>query len=96
MMDYIQNLEKLDFPLSDELTIDVILQSLPYSFNQFVLKFRINKIHKTLLHLLNMLEVVDSKMKKVGPKPSMKEREISKSRNNAKVKPKGKNALRPK
>ncbi|KAK8660985.1 hypothetical protein V6N13_051887 [Hibiscus sabdariffa] len=35
MMGYIQALEKLRFPLNDELAIDVVLQSLPDSFNQF-------------------------------------------------------------
>ncbi|KAK8598475.1 hypothetical protein V6N13_094444 [Hibiscus sabdariffa] len=35
MMGYIQALEKLGFPLNDELAIDVVLQSLPDSFNQF-------------------------------------------------------------
>ncbi|KAK9003821.1 hypothetical protein V6N11_018717 [Hibiscus sabdariffa] len=35
MMGYIQTLEKLGFALNDELATDVILQSLPDSFNQF-------------------------------------------------------------
>ncbi|KAK8712124.1 hypothetical protein V6N13_147374 [Hibiscus sabdariffa] len=35
MMGYIQALEKLRFPLNDELAINVVLQSLPDSFNQF-------------------------------------------------------------
>ncbi|KAL4336096.1 hypothetical protein GQ457_07G006660 [Hibiscus cannabinus] len=42
MMGYIQELEKLGFPLNDELAIDVILQSLPDSFNQFGLQMRRN------------------------------------------------------
>ncbi|KAK8694676.1 hypothetical protein V6N13_072223 [Hibiscus sabdariffa] len=33
MMGYIQALEKLGFPLNDELAIDVVLQSLSDSFN---------------------------------------------------------------
>ncbi|KAK8680586.1 hypothetical protein V6N13_109528 [Hibiscus sabdariffa] len=35
MMGYIQTLEKLGFALNDELAVDVVLQSLPDSFNQF-------------------------------------------------------------
>ncbi|KAK9009135.1 hypothetical protein V6N11_080604 [Hibiscus sabdariffa] len=35
IMGYIQTLEKLGFALNDELAIDVVLQSLPDSFNQF-------------------------------------------------------------
>ncbi|KAL4364065.1 hypothetical protein GQ457_04G018560 [Hibiscus cannabinus] len=42
MMGYIQTWEKLGFPLNDELAIDVVLQSLPDSFNQFVLNFNTN------------------------------------------------------
>ncbi|KAL4320269.1 hypothetical protein GQ457_18G009930 [Hibiscus cannabinus] len=51
MMGYIQTLEKLGFPLNDELAIDVILQSLLDSFNQFVLNFNMNEINKTLPQL---------------------------------------------
>ncbi|KAL4376481.1 hypothetical protein GQ457_02G043320 [Hibiscus cannabinus] len=39
MMGYIQTLEKLEFPLKNELTTDVILQSFSDSFKQFVLNF---------------------------------------------------------
>ncbi|KAK8613093.1 hypothetical protein V6N13_104415 [Hibiscus sabdariffa] len=55
IMDYIQTLEKLRFPLKDELATDVILQSLPDSFKPFVLNFNMNKIDKTLPQLLGML-----------------------------------------
>ncbi|KAK9018223.1 hypothetical protein V6N11_001202 [Hibiscus sabdariffa] len=48
MMGYIQALEKLGFPLNIELAFDVVLQSLPDSFNQFVLNFNMNEINKTL------------------------------------------------
>ncbi|KAK8713414.1 hypothetical protein V6N13_148632 [Hibiscus sabdariffa] len=47
MMGYIQTLEKLGFALNDELAIDVFLQSLSNSFNQFVLNFNMNEINKT-------------------------------------------------
>ncbi|KAK8680881.1 hypothetical protein V6N13_109819 [Hibiscus sabdariffa] len=54
MMGYIQTLEKLGFPLKDELATDVILQSLPDSFKSFVLNFSMIEINKTLPQLLDI------------------------------------------
>ncbi|KAK8715416.1 hypothetical protein V6N13_042750 [Hibiscus sabdariffa] len=68
MMGYIQTLEKLSFPLNDELAIDVIMQSLPDSFNQFVLNFNMNEINKTLPQLLGMLRIAEGNKKKNGSK----------------------------
>ncbi|KAK8593513.1 hypothetical protein V6N12_045593 [Hibiscus sabdariffa] len=61
MMGYIQMLEKLRFPLKDELATDVILQSLPDSFKPFVLNFNMNEINKTLPQLLDMLRTAERK-----------------------------------
>ncbi|XP_016702181.1 uncharacterized protein [Gossypium hirsutum] len=55
MIGYIKSLEKLGFPLGEELAIGVILQSLSDSFSQFVLNFNMNEINKTLPHLFSML-----------------------------------------
>ncbi|KAK8685865.1 hypothetical protein V6N13_124898 [Hibiscus sabdariffa] len=59
MMGYIQALEKMGFPLNIELAIDVVLQSLSDSFNQFVLNFNMNEINKTLTQLLGMLRTAE-------------------------------------
>ncbi|KAL4323794.1 hypothetical protein GQ457_11G030890 [Hibiscus cannabinus] len=103
MMGYIQALEKLGFPLNDELAIDVVLQSLPDSFNQFVLNFNMNEINKTLPQLLGMLRTAESNMKKGGSKSILMVREakgkgkkVVKSKGIGKTKPKGKNTLKPK
>ncbi|KAK8708434.1 hypothetical protein V6N13_059476 [Hibiscus sabdariffa] len=48
VMGYIQTLEKLGFPLKDELATDDILQSLLDIFKPFVLNFIVNEINKTL------------------------------------------------
>ncbi|KAK9004411.1 hypothetical protein V6N11_002212 [Hibiscus sabdariffa] len=103
MMGYIQMLEKLGFPLNDELAIDVVLQSLLDSFNQFVLNFNMNEINKTLPQLLGMLRTAESKMKKGGSKSILMVREArrkgkkaAKSKDIGKTKRKGKNALKPK
>ncbi|KAK8547478.1 hypothetical protein V6N12_031615 [Hibiscus sabdariffa] len=105
MMGYIQTLEKLGFALNDELAVDVVLQSLPDSFNQFVLNFNMNEINKTLPQLLGMLRTVESNMKKGGSQSILMVREakgkgkgkkVAKSKGNGKTKPKGKDALKPK
>ncbi|KAK8502801.1 hypothetical protein V6N12_073851 [Hibiscus sabdariffa] len=103
MMGYIQMLEKLGFALNNELAIDVILQSLPDSFNQFVLNFNMNEINKTLPQLLGMLRTAESNLKKGGSKSILmvceakrKEKKVAKSKGVGKTKSKGKEALKPK
>ncbi|KAK9033244.1 hypothetical protein V6N11_018279 [Hibiscus sabdariffa] len=103
MMGYIQTLEKLGFALNDELAIDVVLQSLPESFNQFILNFNMNEIEKTLPQLLGMLRTAEGNMKKGGCKSVLMVREakgkgkrVAKSKGIGKNKPKGKEALKPK
>ncbi|KAK8995295.1 hypothetical protein V6N11_069734 [Hibiscus sabdariffa] len=103
MMGYIQTLEKLGFALNDELAVDVVLQSLSDSFNQFVLNFNMNEINKTLPQFLGMLRTAKSNMKKGGSKSILMVREakgkgkkVAKSKGTGKTKPKGKEALKPK
>ncbi|KAK8576146.1 hypothetical protein V6N13_090623 [Hibiscus sabdariffa] len=105
MMGYIQTLEKLGFALSNELAIDVVLQSLPDSFSQFIMNFNMNEIEKTLPQLLGMLRTAEGNMKKDGSKSILMVREakekgkgkkVAKSKGNGKTKPKGKEALKPK
>ncbi|KAL4290160.1 hypothetical protein GQ457_14G019690 [Hibiscus cannabinus] len=95
----------LGFALNDELAIDVVLQSLPDSFSQFILNFNMNEIEKTLPQLLGMLRTADGNMKKGGSKSVLivreakgkgKGKKVAKSKGNGKTKPKGKEALKPK
>ncbi|KAK8569291.1 hypothetical protein V6N12_007821 [Hibiscus sabdariffa] len=102
MMGYIQTLEKLGFALNNELATDVILQSLPDSFNQFVLNFNMNEINKTLPQLHGMLRTAESNMKKGGSKSVLmvrvakeKGKKVANSKGSGKTKPKGKDALKP-
>ncbi|KAK8499669.1 hypothetical protein V6N12_002141 [Hibiscus sabdariffa] len=102
MMGYIQTLEKLGFPLKNELATDVILQSLPDSFKPFVLNFNMNEINKTLPKLLGMLRTTDGNMKKNSSKSILivrkangKRKKKAKSKGNGKSKPKEKDALKP-
>ncbi|KAK8576718.1 hypothetical protein V6N13_015151 [Hibiscus sabdariffa] len=103
MMGCMQMLEKLGFPLNDELAIDVVLQSLSDSFNQFVLNFNMNEINKTLPQLIGMLRTVESNMKRGGSKSILMVREargkgkkVAQLKGIGKTKPKEKIALKPK
>ncbi|KAK8652096.1 hypothetical protein V6N13_061120 [Hibiscus sabdariffa] len=100
IMGYIQPLEKLRFPLKDELATDDILQSLLDSFKPFVLNFIMNEINKTLPQLLGMLRTAESDLKKNGSKSIVHEakrkgKKKAKSKGNGESKPKGKIALKP-
>ncbi|KAK8574686.1 hypothetical protein V6N12_062375 [Hibiscus sabdariffa] len=95
MMGYIQTLEKLGFALNDELAIDVVLQSLPDSFNQFVLNFNMNEINKTLPQLLGMLRTAEGNIKKGGSKSILMVREV-KGKGNKVAKSKGIGKTKPK
>ncbi|PNX67130.1 retrotransposon protein putative Ty1-copia subclass, partial [Trifolium pratense] len=66
MIGYVGNLKKLGFPLGNELATDLILQSLPESFNQFVLNFTMSDMKKTLPQLLGMLRQAEQNMKTKG------------------------------
>src|SRR5262249_46745414 len=64
MIEWIRRLDKLGFELSDELSTDLILQSLPDSFNPFILNYNMNKIESSLDELLNMLVVAEGGLQK--------------------------------
>ncbi|KAK8596980.1 hypothetical protein V6N13_001589 [Hibiscus sabdariffa] len=102
-MGYIQALEKLGFPINIELVIDVIMQSLSDSFNQFVLNFNMNETNKTLPQLLCFLRTAESNKKRNGSKSVLmvpvakrKGKKVEKSKGIGKTKSKVKNALKPK
>ncbi|KAK8923669.1 hypothetical protein KSP39_PZI019346 [Platanthera zijinensis] len=67
MIGYIENFERLGFPLGQELATDLILQSLPDSYEQFVLNYNMNEIDKTLPELPGMLRTAEINMKKAKP-----------------------------
>ncbi|CAI8619872.1 unnamed protein product [Vicia faba] len=55
MIDLIEQLEKLGCTVGKELSQDLILQSLPDSFSQFVVNFNMNKMYIYLHEMLNLL-----------------------------------------
>ena len=63
MKSHIDRLEKLGSPLSQQLATDVILQSLPSTFDQFVLNFNMNNMERTIPELHGMLKNAEQNLK---------------------------------
>ena len=63
MIGYIESLERLGSPLNADLAIDVILQSLPLSYKQFIMNFHMNSMEKTLSELHGMLKTAEESIK---------------------------------
>ena len=64
LLGYIERLGSLGFAMDHELSVDLILQSLPESYSQFVLNFQMNKIDATIPELINMLKTAEPSIKK--------------------------------
>ncbi|XP_006447393.2 uncharacterized protein LOC18050836 [Citrus clementina] len=64
MIDYIEQQKALNFSMDGELAIDLILQSLPDSFSQFIMNFNMNKMECSLAELLKMLKTTETCIKK--------------------------------
>ena len=63
IFDHLNTLKILSGEIDTESKIDIILESLPNSFNQFKLNCSMNKINFILSKLLNALQVVNSIIK---------------------------------
>jgi hypothetical protein len=70
MMGYTETLDKLGCELNDDLTTDVILQSLPASYEPFIMNFHMNGMEKTVAELYGMLKIAKDSIKK-NPKDMM-------------------------
>ena len=66
MIRLIEQLENLEFYMDFNLHLDLILQSLPESFSQFIVNFHMNKIECTLANLHNMLVTAQKAMTSKG------------------------------
>ncbi|PNX85475.1 copia protein (gag-int-pol protein), partial [Trifolium pratense] len=94
MIGYVENLERLGLPLERELAIDLILQSLPESFSQFVMNFLMNDMDKSLPQLATMLRTAEKNMKGRGKtilmvnngKPKWQQKKPTKPKGNGKGK----------
>ena len=63
MKGYIEHLDRLGFPLNQELTTDLILNSLPASYSHFVMNFNMNEMEKSILELHLMLKTAKQNIK---------------------------------
>lgn len=61
---FITRLSRLGWDFDHDLTIDLVLASLPPSYGQFVMNFQMNRIEVTLAELLNMLTTAEKSVKK--------------------------------
>ncbi|XP_024314571.1 uncharacterized protein LOC112271070 [Brachypodium distachyon] len=64
LVGYTQSLEKLGFPLSQELATDTILASLPPSYAQFVQNYHMHGMEKKVTELHGMLKTAEEDIKK--------------------------------
>jgi hypothetical protein len=64
MMGYIGTLDKLGCKIEDDLATDVILQSLPASYEPFIMNFHMNGMEKTVAELHGMLKTAEDSIKK--------------------------------
>ena len=71
MIEWIKRLTMLGVELPIEMSMDLILQSLPDSFSQFIVNFNMKKIQASLSKLLNMVTTVEGNLHKENPKSSL-------------------------
>jgi hypothetical protein len=64
MMGYIETLTKLGYEIKDDLATNVILQSLPVSYESFIMNFHMNDMEKTVTELHGMLKIAEDDIKK--------------------------------
>ncbi|CAH9107530.1 unnamed protein product [Cuscuta europaea] len=64
MIGYMDHLERLGSPISQELATDVILASLTPAYDQFILNYNMHGLEKTLTELHGMLNSAEQNIKK--------------------------------
>jgi hypothetical protein len=64
MMGYIETLTMLGCKIKDDLSTDVILQSLPVRYESFIMNFYMNGTEKTVVELRGMLKTAEDGIKK--------------------------------
>jgi hypothetical protein len=64
MMGYIETVTKLGCEIKGDLSTDVILQSLPVSYESFIMNFHRNDMEKTVAELHGMLRTAEDSIKK--------------------------------
>jgi hypothetical protein len=64
MIGYIESLQRLGFPLDEDLATDAILQSLLASFESFIMNYHMNGLKKTLTELHGTLKMTEVSLRK--------------------------------
>ena len=64
MIGYVQALDRLGFPLLDELATDVVPGSLPPNYGMFISNYHMHGMDKKLTELHGMLKVAEQDIKK--------------------------------
>ena len=67
MKGLINHLDKLGAPISHELTTNLILGSLPESYDQFVMNYNMHHMEKSIVELHGMLKNVETNIQKTNP-----------------------------
>jgi hypothetical protein len=90
IMGYIETLDKLGCELKDDLATDVIFQSLPSSYEPFIINFHMNGMEKTVAELHGMLKTVEDSINKNPNHVMMVQKEKKKRKRWTPAKGKGK------
>ncbi|KAF5766701.1 putative RNA-directed DNA polymerase [Helianthus annuus] len=81
MKSFVDQLERLNAPLSNELATDVILNSLPNSYHQFVMNYNMNGWERTIPELHQMLKTAETNIPTKGnPVLAIREGRITKKK----------------
>ncbi|KAL0418996.1 UNVERIFIED_CONTAM: Retrovirus-related Pol polyprotein from transposon TNT 1-94 [Sesamum radiatum] len=80
MLSLVKKLEDLKAGLENDTYIDVILQSLPPSYDPFIVNFNMNRLEKSINKLINMLVQYEATIKKLAPLVLIGEASTSKAK----------------
>ena len=88
MKGLIDQLDKLGASISHELDTDLILGSLPKSYDQFVMNYNMEHMEKSIAELHGILKNVETNIQKTNPKLMVQKGESMKRKGNKAKKPK--------
>ncbi|KAK4403172.1 Retrovirus-related Pol polyprotein from transposon TNT 1-94 [Sesamum angolense] len=80
MLSLVEKLEDLKVGLENDTSIDVILQSLPPSYDPFIVNFNMNGLEKSINELINILVQYEATIKKYAPSVLIGEASTSKAK----------------
>ena len=89
MKGLIDQLDKLGASISHELDTDLILGSLPKSYDQFVMNYNMDHMEKSIAELHGILKNVETNIQKTNPKLMVQKGESMKRKGNKAKKDKG-------